>query len=508
MKKPRAIHLRRVSQLVFLLVFIVLFLLAKDPLPGTLPPDLFLRIDPLAGLIVIVAGRAIVTAFWPALIVLILTFFLGRTFCGWVCPMGSMLDVWNRIVKPGRRRGNRRWKYALLFGTILLAVLSIQAAWLLDPLVIFNRSLTLSIYPVVVWIVSAVVDAGMGFRLTEGLAFAVWDALQGWLLPLNPLQTGLLLTTLLVFIGILWLEQFGRRTWCRVLCPLGALLGLIGHISPFGRRVDPECTSCAVCEADCRIGAIEEEDFERTRRSECILCLECSEACEEKVTTYTWHRQKGGQENFDFGRRRVFGVLGASVLFGVVWKAQLRDRTAEGYLIRPPGAVPEDRFLDLCLRCEECVKACSSTGGCLQPSGVAYGLADFWTPRARMREGYCEYSCVLCGQVCPSGAIKPLTEEDKKSRVIGLAYINRSRCIPWETGEDCIVCEEHCPTPKKAIIFRPGTVELPNGIAKTEVKLPYVDTDLCIGCGICEYKCPVLGDSAIPITRQGEQRQS
>jgi ferredoxin len=122
-----------------------------------------------------------------------------------------------------------------------------------------------------------------------------------------------------------------------------------------------------------------------------------------------------------------------------------------------------------------------------------------------MREGYCEYSCTLCGQVCPSGAIKPLIETAKKTTVIGLAYINRSRCIPWERGEDCIVCEEHCPVPKKAVIFRRGEVELPGGI-KTGVKLPYVDRELCLGCGICETKCPVQGEAAIRITNEGEQR--
>lgn len=124
-----------------------------------------------------------------------------------------------------------------------------------------------------------------------------------------------------------------------------------------------------------------------------------------------------------------------------------------------------------------------------------------------MREGYCEYTCTVCGRVCPSGAIKPLTEEAKKQKVIGLAYIDRSRCIPWERGVDCIVCEEHCPTPRKAIVFRSGDVVL-HDETKTGVKLPYIDRTLCIGCGICETKCPVSGPSAIRITREGEQRET
>lgn len=497
MKKIKAIHIRRFSQIFFLVLFCALFLRARDPLPYFIPPDLLLRIDPLAGLITIITSRVWISAFWPALIILALTFLLGRSFCGWVCPLGATLDIWNRIFPAGKRRGNRRWKYALLFGLTLLAILSIPAVWLLDPLVIFTRTWSLSIYPITAWMVNGLIMAGINLRLLEGLAMAVWDFLQGWFLPLNPLQTALLFTTLLFFLGILTLEQFGRRTWCRILCPLGGLLGLIAHVSPFGRKVADNCTSCAICENRCRMGAIE-EDFTRTRRAECILCQECSEDCEELGTTYTYHWQESGQESFNFGRRRVFGVLGASVLFGGVVRTQLRERAFEGTLIRPPGSVPEDRFLDLCLRCEECVKACSSTGGCLQPSGAEYGFAGFWTPRANMRDGYCEYSCTLCGEVCPSGAIKILSEEQKKTTVIGLAVIDRFRCLPWVYDEDCIVCEEHCPTPKKAITFHQR-----RGIG---VKLPSVDRTLCIGCGICENKCPVEGISAIRVFRDGEMR--
>lgn len=506
MNKPRAIHYRRTSQVVFLLLFVFLFLQVRDPLMQTIPPDFLLRLDPLAGSIAMIASRTVQSTFWPMLIILLLSLALGRSFCGWVCPLGSSLDIWNRVVPPGKRRGDRRWKYGLLLGIALLAILSIQAAWLLDPLVIFTRSLALALYPLSVWGVGGLANSALSLPFTTGLGLAAWNFLQGWLLPVSPLQTNLLITTFLVFAGIFLLEQFGRRYWCRVLCPLGALLGLIGHVSPFGRKVNLSCTSCALCEAKCRMAAIE-EDFTRTRRSECILCIECQEVCIEGATTYTWHQQNAGQEALNLERRRVLGVLGTSVLVGGLWRTQLKDRTADGYLIRPPGAVVEDRFLDLCLRCEECVKACSSTGKCLQPSGSEYGWTGFWTPRARMREGYCEYSCTVCGQVCPSGAIQPLSEDVKKTTVIGLAYINRSRCIPWVIGEDCIVCEEHCPTPKKAIIFRLGDVELPDGI-RLGVKLPYVDQNLCIGCGICETKCPVFGESAVRITREGEQRQS
>jgi ferredoxin len=467
-------------------------------------PDLLLRLDPLAGFAVSLAVRTIVAAFWPGLIVLGLTIALGRSFCGWACPMGTCLDGWDRIIPHGKRRGDHRWKFLLLFAILILALFSIQAVWILDPLIIFMRTLAVVVFPLIVWGLDSAFGAAFGWWLTEGPALAVTDLLQGWLLPATRLQSALLFTTILFFAGIFILERFGRRYWCRVLCPLGALLGLISRFSPFGRRVSAECTSCTVCAEDCRMEAIE-NDNSRTRRGECILCLECSGICPVNATTYRWHQQQGGQEALDLSRRSTLGTIGAALVIGGVWRTGLQAKTTRGYLIRPPGSVIEDRFLDLCLRCGECVKACSSTGRCLQPADISHGWERIWTPGARMREGYCQYTCTLCGKVCPSGAIQPLSEEAKKQTVIGLAYIDRSRCIPWERGEDCIVCEEHCPVPRKAVIFRLGSVELPQG-AKTGVKLPYVDRNLCIGCGICETKCPISGEAAIRITNEGEQR--
>jgi MauM/NapG family ferredoxin protein len=485
-------------------IFLGLFLSARDPLQKLVPPDLLLRLDPVAGLVATLSARVLVAAFWPALLVLGLTVALGRSFCGWICPLGSCLDGWDHLLPSGKQRGDRRWKYLIFLCLIPLALFSIQASWLLDPLVIFTRSLALVIYPLTVWGINSLVNAAFNWRLTDRAALGLSDALQGWLLPAAPVQTALLFTTLIIFAGILLLDQFGRRYWCRNLCPLGAFLGFIARFSPFGRGVSSECTSCTICAEDCRMDAIE-NNFIRTRRGECILCMECSQNCPTEATTYNWHQQKGGQEALNLGRRQLLGSLGTAVIIGGAWRSGLQNRTTQGYLIRPPGSLPEDQFLDLCLRCGECVKACSSTGRCLQPADLTTGWERLWTPAARMREGYCEYSCTLCGQVCPSGAIKPLLEIAKKTTVIGLAYINRSRCIPWERGEDCIVCEEHCPVSKKAVIFRRGEVELPGGI-KTGVKLPYVDRELCLGCGICETKCPVQGEAAIRITNEGEQR--
>jgi formate hydrogenlyase subunit 6/NADH:ubiquinone oxidoreductase subunit I len=183
----------------------------------------------------------------------------------------------------------------------------------------------------------------------------------------------------------------------------------------------------------------------------------------------------------------------------------LVDRERAATAVRPPGALREDAFVDRCVRCFACVRVCATSGACLQPSLASAGLEAVLTPVARMRQGYCEYNCNLCGEVCPTGAIHTLALEDKQKRKMGLAFIDRNRCIPWAAGEDCIVCEEHCPVPDKAIIFETKEVSIPGEGAKI-AKLPFVVTERCIGCGICETKCPLTGRAAVIVTREGEER--
>lgn len=174
-------------------------------------------------------------------------------------------------------------------------------------------------------------------------------------------------------------------------------------------------------------------------------------------------------------------------------------------MIRPPGSLPEDEFLNRCIRCLECVRICASNGGCLQPDSIHNNVLELWTPVAIMRQGYCEYNCNLCGQVCPTEAILPLPLEQKKHTPMGLAYFDKNLCIPYAQNKDCIVCEEHCPTPDKAIKFEIKEVLLADGSIKM-VKYPFVIKELCIGCGICEDKCPLPGAPGIFVNTDNEKR--
>jgi MauM/NapG family ferredoxin protein len=163
-------------------------------------------------------------------------------------------------------------------------------------------------------------------------------------------------------------------------------------------------------------------------------------------------------------------------------------------LVRPPGAGAD--FLMRCIRCGECIKVCPT--GVLQPAMFEQGLEGLWTPTLNARLGYCDYGCTACGQVCPTGAIQKLALGDKRKLVIGTAYIDHNRCIPWVDSRDCIVCEEVCPVPHKAIVLEAAEVKDAAGQLST-VKRPRVVRSQCIGCGICEYKCPVVGEAAIRI---------
>ncbi|MDH5203643.1 MAG: 4Fe-4S dicluster domain-containing protein, partial [Nitrospirota bacterium] len=172
-------------------------------------------------------------------------------------------------------------------------------------------------------------------------------------------------------------------------------------------------------------------------------------------------------------------------------------------LIRPPGSLEEKEFLKRCVKCGECMKVCITNG--LQPTLLEAGLEGIWSPLLIPKIGYCEYRCTLCGQVCPTGAIKKLELKEKVKVKIGLAMIDKGRCLPYAHATPCIVCEEVCPTPKKAIWFEQAKVKDREG-TEFVIKQPRVDLDLCIGCGICETKCPVIDMPAIYVTSIGESR--
>ncbi len=210
-------------------------------------------------------------------------------------------------------------------------------------------------------------------------------------------------------------------------------------------------------------------------------------------------------ESVDLQRRGLItaGILGA----GVGLLSQTATLSGESdfspELVRPPASVKEEDFLALCARCGECMKACPTNG--VHPAMLEGGLESMWTPIMNMHIGYCEYECNLCSQVCPTGAIREISVEEKKKVKIGLAFFDKNRCLPYAFQRTCIVCEEHCPTPQKAIWFEEIEV-VSEKEGKIKVKQPHIDPDLCIGCGICVHKCVITDQRGVYITSVGETR--
>jgi polyferredoxin len=504
--------LRRAVQILFLLAFVVLFIVARYPYSGKIEADLFLRCSPLAPLFHFIQELAVSWMFWPALMILVATPFLGRFFCGWICPLGTTIDVASKVVKSPSNRLSAKWeklrfvKFGILAGSILLAIFSINIWGYFDPLSIFNRAMTVVFYPLGSFAFDQTLLAATRVPVIETPASFVYDFFKNTVMPeqqVHPQQ----LIWIALFVGvILGAEKLSRRFWCRNLCPAGAWLGFLAQFRMFERIVGDACPVCNKCQTECKMNAIPAGDVKHTSKVECIDCFNCGAVCPPKVKaiTYRW-RWKPYHTPVDMSRRQLMQTTAFSAVALGMLSVGLKNRDDRDRQIRPPGSLPEEQFADKCIRCQECVRICSSNGGCLQPDSIHTSALDLWLPVAVMRQGYCEYNCNLCGQVCPTDAIVPMTIEQKQHMPIGLAHFDRNHCIPYAQNSDCIVCEEHCPTPDKAIKFEVKEVIGHDG-SKRMVKYPYVVRELCIGCGICEAKCPLPGQAGVFVTTERQRR--
>jgi len=514
---------RRASQLGFLALFLWLFRRAEyagsDQLAGG--ENLLFRLDPLAGLAAMLAERQWIAMFWPAVVLFALTLVFGRFFCGWVCPVGTLLDAfrsgplacWEWVsgrVKRGKNaltpcpspegRGEAlNAKYIVLLTVLVAAFLQFPLVGLVDPFSILIRGLTFWVDP-------------MFFRGTD-VALAWWG--DGWvadnldpivrkyLLPFSAMTFHLAWTSAALLAALFVLERMAPRFWCRFICPLGAMLGLVARGALFRRLPAKTCPKCDICRTLCAPGAIDPAG--NIHPEDCTLCMNCVDGCPKGRVKISVKVTKGVKGVKGVSRRAAFSGLALGVGLPAVAAAArgAGPRTPPADLLRPPGAADESRFLNLCIRCGMCMKVCPTN--VLQPALLEAGLEGVFSPRLAPRflfeQSYCEYHCTLCGQVCPSGAIPLLTEEQKHARPTGKAYFDHARCLPWAEGTPCIRCEEMCPTPDKAIkILRTIVAQDADG-QDVEIHHPYVDRDLCVGCGICESNCPLPGVSGIRVQR-------
>ncbi len=532
MKARHLVWLRRIAQAFFLGMFLFLLIVCRLPQDIYLnyslafsaeqelqldhPVTLFFQLDPLVAISSLFSGHILIKGVLWGSGILILTILLGRVFCGFLCPFGTIHHAvgWikpalkgSRMVRANQKTASQRLKYAVLFILLSAALLGLNMTGLMDPIALLFRSLALAVLPA----------CGVGLR-------AIFDALalsDTKILNLLSYSSEILVAPIfgythqayqtawfigLIFLVIVVLNRIRPRLWCRTLCPLGALLGIFSRFGILRLEKFPEkCTDCRLCERHCQ-GAASPKPDQLWEASECLACFNCFDVCPENALAFRFRWTLKPNRQPDIGKRALLGGLLAGVSIPFLGRLDGRiDIVSDPRLIRPPGSLREEEFLERCQRCGLCMKVCPTNA--INPTLAEAGMAGFWTPRLVMTQGYCEYTCTLCGSVCPTGAIRGISVQEKIETPIkiGSAYIDRGRCLPWSGNAPCIVCQEVCPTSPKAIYLKDDVVNRPGG-QKIPVQLPHVDLKRCIGCGICENKCPVPGLPAIRTIAAGESR--
>ncbi|HQL80664.1 MAG TPA: 4Fe-4S binding protein [Spirochaetota bacterium] len=550
---------RRACQTLSVLLLCYIIWSTRYPLSGFINPAFYFYMDPFAMIITSIAERVLLTGLVSAAAMLVLSYAIGRAFCGWICPLGALLDLLSWAASPVRRLFRKKHrepepsrlrlgKYAILLAIFLFALAGVQTAWVLDPITIFVRTFSFNIHP----FINGAIDSGFN-RVLGATGYPEWleafyDRLRELFLGIATPEFSHAGVIFGIFAAILVLSLVRRRFWCRYLCPLGATLALPAGSSPFRRSAERCTANCGICKNTCRMNAIRGDNSYIP--GECVLCLDCLVDCPGEKATFSFRKGRDravsrGQENEKRGQSMAEEIViaivpgseqassdsyrhcsGARVKPGNVQgiisgkkpvltrsqflataigsiviasgplsaaPAQKKGRPGTAAGLRPPGALPEEDFISRCIRCGNCMKVCPTN--LLQPSSIAGRPGAAWSPVLDTRRGYCEYGCNLCGQVCPTDAIRELTLGQKQKFQIGIAVFDKKICLPYAKGENCIVCEEHCPVPEKAIRVKEAVVK------GKRVMQPYVVRDLCIGCAICELKCPVEPDKAIVVKK-------
>jgi polyferredoxin/ferredoxin len=514
----RIVTVRRISQAFFLLLFIwfcVVSSLGVEwwQLRGW-PVSWFLHLDPLVALGTLLTTSTLYRDCLWALGTVTLTVLLGRFFCSWVCPFGSMHHFVGYLGKRGkpvstkielnRFHGAQSIKYYILIvllsaaagaliarcvrfslsgmaQTLALLVLTLPAAFLAarKSTKRTTRRLSTLVALTGIWTGLAslfAMDRMIGASLQAGLLDPIPLVYRSVNLVLLPLADASMLKisvsqrfyeeTWLIggfFLAAVLLNLKVPRFYCRFVCPLGALYGVLGRYALWrvGRTSD-ECSTCGLCEADCEGGC---EPLGTIRVNECVLCMNCLDDCRHGCITYSTRPSAAGEIAGPDLSRRGFTLAMASGIAAVPL-LRLNGQLESNWnpeVIRPPGALAEPDFLSRCLKCGQCMRICPTN--IIHPAGLESGIEGLWTPRLNFRVGTsgCQLNCVACGHVCPTAAIRPISLTEKRGLQdyaasgpirLGTAFVDRGRCLPWAMDKPCIVCQENCPVSPKAIFAR------------------------------------------------------
>ncbi len=423
----------------------------------------------------------------------LLTLVFGRIYCSVICPLGIMQDGFAWF---GRRARRNRYSYSrplnilryIMLGVMVLAIVvgigSVVA--LLAPYSAYGRIAQSLLAPLWAW------GNNLLARWAESHDSYAFYTVDVWLR--GGITLVVAIVTLLVLGVLAWRNG---RTYCNTICPVGTVLSFLARFSLLRPVIDTsKCNSCGLCARNCKAACIDSKEH-RIDYSRCVACFDCIGKCHKGAISYSMRRRPSPAGDTPDSSRR--GFLAVSATMAVAAATHAKEKTVDGGLavivdkkkperrtkIVPPGARGLRHLQTHCTACQLCVAACPN--GVLRPST---DLDSLMQPESSYERGYCRPECTRCSEVCPAGAILPVTAADKSAIQIGHAMWVKANCVPLTEGVECGNCARHCPT--GAITMVPS-----DPADENSPKIPVVNTELCIGCGACENLCPARPFSAI-----------
>ena len=441
------------------------------------------------------------------LALVILTLVFGRIYCSVICPLGIFQDVVSWI--SGRRKKKKyRFSYSpaktwLRYGVLAVFIVAMIAGIgslvaLLAPYSAYGRIAQNLFAPIYIWgnnVVAYVAERA------DSYAFYGRDV---WLRSLPTF-----IIAAVTFVVLVVLAWRGGRTYCNTICPVGTVLSFFARFSWFKIHIDEsKCNKCGLCARSCKAACIDSKNH-TVDYSRCVVCGNCVDKCRQHAISFV-HASKSVAEkpqtakptdnnadaSVDKTRRTFF--VGAALATATAALAQEKKKVDGGLAaiedkiapkrstpLTPPGSISANNMASHCTACQLCVAACPND--VLRPST---DLMKLMQPTMSYERGYCRPECTKCSEVCPAGAIRPITRAEKSSTQIGHAVWIKKNCVPLTDGEECGNCARHCPS--GAITMIPSDATNPDS-----PKIPAVNTERCIGCGACENLCPARPFSAI-----------
>lgn len=430
-------------------------------------------------------------------VLLLITLLFGRVYCSVICPLGIMQDIISWIHGKTKKKNRFRFGY------------SPAKNWLRYPiLVLFIIALVLGAHSIAILIAPYSAYGRIAANLLAplyqlGNNFFAWIAERAgsyafystevWVKSVSSL---VIAAATLVVVGFLAWKH--GRTWCNTVCPVGTVLGFVSRFSIFAPVIDTEkCRNCGLCGKQCKASCINMKEHE-IDYSRCVACMDCIDTCKDGAISYKRRssRHPAPQDDNQQGRR---AFITSAVIAGTAVAAKAQEMKVDGGLAEveraekpermtplvPAGAVSLKHMADHCTGCQLCISVCPNQ--VLRPST---SLMTLMQPEMSYERGYCRPECTRCSDICPAGAIRPVTVEEKSSIQIGHAVVNLDNCVVNTDEVSCGNCARHCPAGAIRMVRK-------NPEDPKSLMIPTVNEERCIGCGACENLCPARPFTAI-----------